>query len=368
MNETHACAIYVHIPFCPTKCGYCDFNSYALDGEIIERTTDAILSDIRSSPHFGRPAKTIFFGGGTPTFIPAEQLIGILKVLMDAHPPVGDCEITSEANPGTVDASRFEAMAEAGFNRISLGAQSFFADDLVRLGRIHSTSEITTAFASARSAGFKNLNLDLMFALPEQSLGNWRRNLEVAMNLDPEHISLYCLTIEPNTAFFKQHRRGMLSVPCEERQIAMYDLCSEAVARHGFRQYEISNYAKPGYECRHNLCYWRGEEYIAYGPGAVERVGMRRTTRLKHPQRYCEAVEAKQNLFCDVDELDESSLRSEKVMLGLRLEEGVDHSIFEPDAVRELGQRGWVELSPRGRVRLTKKGRHFCNQAIVELL
>ena len=163
-------AIYVHIPFCPTKCGYCDFNSYAMTGDIVERTVQATVREVRNSQHKGRPAKTIFFGGGTPTFLEESQLIRIFQAVLETHPPVAGAEITSEANPGTVDMEKFKAMRQSGFNRVSLGAQSFLDTDLIQLGRIHKSGEIERAVHAARDAGFDNVNLDLMFALPKTTL------------------------------------------------------------------------------------------------------------------------------------------------------------------------------------------------------
>ncbi|ARU41591.1 hypothetical protein CCB80_10750 [Armatimonadetes bacterium Uphvl-Ar1] len=293
--ESSPVAVYIHTPFCPSKCGYCDFNSYAMSGEIMERTTATTVREIRESPHVGRPAKTIFVGGGTPTYLPTEQLVAILETVMDVHPPVDGCEITSEANPGTIDFPKFEAMRAAGFNRLSLGAQSFQTHDLIQLGRVHAPTHIAEAVQKARRAGFDNVNLDLMFALPGQSLKAWETNLATALALGTEHLSLYCLTIEQNTRFYRQNLRGMLALPDDERQTAMYDLAVERCEAAGLQQYEISNFGKPGWESRHNLAYWRSEEYLAYGPGAVgcydREDGRYRFTNLKHPEGYSSAVE-----------------------------------------------------------------------------
>src|SRR5579862_3513650 len=239
-------AVYVHTPFCPSKCGYCDFNSYAMQGEIMERTTRATVAEIARSPQRGRPAKTIFFGGGTPTFLEERQLLSILEAVIEAHPPVEGCEITSESNPGTADATKYAAMRRAGFNRISLGAQSFLDEDLIRLERVHKADEIGRAVGLARDAGFDNLNLDLMFALPHQSLKAWKKNLDRALELDPEHLSLYCLTIEPNTSFYKKNLRGQLHLPDDDAQVTMYEECLDRLVGAGYEQYEISNFAEPG--------------------------------------------------------------------------------------------------------------------------
>lgn len=360
-------AVYVHTPFCPTKCGYCDFNSYAMDGPIIERTVAAIEREIRASPWAGRPAKTVFFGGGTPTFLEATQVVRLLRAVVETHPPAADAELTSEANPGTVDTPKFAAMRAAGFNRISLGAQSFLEDDLVRLGRVHRSGEIERAVRAARDAGFENVNLDLMFALPGQTLRGWRANLDRAIALQPEHLSLYCLTLEPNTAFYKEHLRGTLVQPGEESQVAMYEEAVDRAAAAGYDCYEISNFARPGRECAHNLCYWRGEEYAAYGPGAVGRLDSVRYTNIKHPERYCAAVEVGRSPAFEEEALDEAMLRTERLMLGLRLREGVAGEGVSPEAVRRLVERGWLE-TPEGRLRLSRQGRHFCTEATVELL
>ncbi|MBL8087258.1 MAG: radical SAM family heme chaperone HemW [Chthonomonas sp.] len=365
-------AVYVHTPFCPSKCGYCDFNSYAMTGEIVERTVQAIRSEIVRSPWRGRPAKTIFFGGGTPTFLSEAQITGLLQVVLEVHPPIEGCEITSEGNPGTVDIPKFEAMRAAGFNRISLGAQSFQQEDLIRLGRVHEASHVGRAVAAARRAGFTNLNLDLMFALPGQSLGSWRRNIETALALEPEHLSLYCLTIEPNTRYYKLQVRGMLDLPSDEVQVAMYDAAVTLAAERGYAQYEISNFAEPGTECAHNLCYWRGEEYAGYGPGAVgcmsDGDARVRYTVLKQPERYCEAVEGGHPTAFEHERLTPEMERFERIMLGLRLNEGMDLRTVEiaPSALRKLSERGWVAISDTRAV-LTPEGRHFCSAACAEL-
>ncbi len=359
-------AVYVHIPFCPSKCGYCDFNSYAMSGGIVKRTVDAICAEIERSPHAGRPAKTIFFGGGTPTFIEAQDQQAILEAVTKIHPPVTGCEITTEANPGTVDAAKFRALRAAGFNRLSIGAQSFQAEELRVLDRVHSPDDVVKAVEAARGAGFDNLSLDLMFALPHQNMQLWIKNLDKALCLEPDHLSLYCLTIEPATRFYKLHLQGRLHQPGEGIQAEMYDYTVARAAEAGYARYEISNFARQGKECAHNLCYWRAEEYAGYGPGAVERIGTTRRTNMKHPERYCEAIEVGSRLACDEEELDADNMRVERIMLGLRLTEGVDPGEFSASAVEEVVRKGWI--TNNGRVRLTDAGAHYCNQAIIELL
>ncbi len=365
-------AVYIHIPFCPSKCGYCDFNSYAMSGDIVQRTAKAIATEIRRSPWRGRPAKTIFFGGGTPTFLSEEQLLPIIEEVIETHPPVPNAEITSEANPGTVDIPKFKAMHQAGINRISLGAQSFQAQDLVRLGRVHKAHEVARAVSAARDAGFEQLNLDLMFGLPGQSPRAWERNLEIALSLQPNHLSLYGLTIEPNTRFYKLGLKGMLDLPQEDDLITMYEQAMDKTLAAGLQQYEISNFAQPGCESQHNLCYWRGEEYLGYGPGAVGCVatetGRTRFTVFKHPERYSDSIDNHESVWFDEENLNDSELRMERIMLGLRLQEGLPlaGNSIKPESIDKMQVRGWITQRDN-RLTLTRAGRHFCTEVAAEL-
>jgi oxygen-independent coproporphyrinogen-3 oxidase len=345
-----------------------------MTGPVIGRTVDAIITEIERSHWRGIPAKTISFGGGTPTFLSAPDLIRVFNAVLDAHPPIAGAEITSEANPGTVDSEKFAAMHEAGFNRISLGGQSFLDEDLIRLGRVHRSGHIEKAVNSARDAGFENINVDLMFALPEQSPKAWTENLDRAVALPIHHLSLYCLTLEPNTPFYKENLKGRLVLPDEDSQVEMYELAVSRAAAAGFEQYEISNFAHPGKECRHNLCYWRNEFYAGYGPGAVgfmpdEAGHSRRYTNIKHPERYALAAEEDKPFFFEEEFLNAENVRLEKLMLGLRLNSGLSVNGFDIDAhkLAKLKDRGWVDFQG-DRLALTPEGRHFCSQVTLELL
>jgi oxygen-independent coproporphyrinogen III oxidase len=338
-----------------------------MQGEITERTVQAICDEITRSSWVGTPAKTIFFGGGTPTYLSEQQLLRVLETVQRVHPPIPGAEITSEANPGTVDSAKFSAMRQAGFNRISLGAQSFLDEDLVRLDRIHKAGDIERAVGAARDAQLDNVNIDMMFALPGQSMIAWRRNLDRAFSLETDHLSLYCLTIEPNTAFYKKQLRGELDLPDDEDQVEMYDLCCERAAEKGFKQYEISNFAKPGRECQHNLCYWYGESYASYGPGAVGFMHGTRYTNLKHPERYCAAVENREPLAFESEVINPDIHRTERIMLGIRLNGGISTFDLPAERVEKLVTRGWVQRS-NGHIALTREGRHFCSEVALELL
>jgi oxygen-independent coproporphyrinogen-3 oxidase len=264
-------------------------------------------------------------------------------------------------------------MRRAGFNRISLGGQSFLDSDLIRLGRVHRSGEIERAVYAAREASFDNINLDLMFGLSGQSVQAWKTNLDRALRLDVEHLSLYCLTIEPNTAYYRLVSKNEIELPNDEIQVDMYSLCAPKLHEFGFRQYEISNFAKPGRECRHNLEYWNGEEYAGYGPGAVGSYAIEgqrvRATSLKHPVRYCEAIEEGRTVEFDIENLDKSTLRLEQIMLGLRLNEGLALEGLDLDlnGLTKLEARGWIERSDRN-IRLTDLGRNFCSEVTLELV
>jgi len=397
-------AVYVHIPFCPSKCGYCDFNSYGMGGDgkpglensLIDRTVKAIINEINSSPLKGMPASSIFFGGGTPTYLSASDLKLILEAVKEVHPPRDLIEITSEANPGTTDQQKFNEMLETGFNRLSIGVQSFDDNELLRLGRVHNSSEAERALGLARQAGFKNINLDLMFALPQQGLFQWKRNLTKAIELNPEHLSLYCLTIEPRTEFHKLHASGKLTQPSDEDQIKMFDLTRSLTEKSGYHQYEISNFAKTGFKCAHNLSYWLGQPYAGYGPGAVGCVqtvaGKLRSMNLRHPRRYCEAVEnnisrsksledggcthsspelkiGNEFLKCETEILSDIELKTEQIMLGLRLNQGIDLRAAGVDNSKAslVVKRGWA-IQSGDQLCLTNEGQNFCSEVTVLLM
>ena len=245
---TPSLALYLHIPFCAVRCHYCDFNTYAgLDG-LFERYAAALIREIRTAGAArGRPtAHTIFIGGGTPTVLPSDLLAQILAACRDAFDIAPDAEITSEANPGTVDQARFSALRAMGVNRLSMGVQSFDDEELRWLGRIHGAAEAETAFSAARAAGFTNINLDFIFGLPDQRPETWARTLRRAVELGPEHLSLYSLIVEHGTPLADQVRRGLISEPDDDLAADMYEAASESLAAAGYAQYEISNWATDG--------------------------------------------------------------------------------------------------------------------------
>lgn len=369
MNEP--LSVYVHIPFCQHKCGYCDFNSYALSGEIVERTVRATIDEISRSPWRGRPARTVFFGGGTPSWLSPGQLSRLARTVFEAHPPLPGAEVSSEANPGSVDRDKFSALLDSGFNRVSLGVQSLDSDELRRLGRLHSADEAARAVDAARRVGLDNLSLDLMYGLPGQSPRSWERTLRVALQLGTPHMSLYNLTLESGTRFQKLHERGWLQLPSEEDQVEMCGLANSVCAEAGLLRYEISNWAKPGFECRHNLCYWRHQEYVGYGPGAVGCVAGEagrkvRYTNARLPEEYCSRVESGAETWGEREEIGAETERFEELMLGLRLREGVPEGWVDATRAADLERKGWLR-SEQGRVALTPLGWLFHNEAVLAL-
>lgn len=387
--ETVGC--YVHIPFCVRKCAYCDFNSYSgyTDGSV-DRYVSALEQEIRRTTPSQAQVDTIFFGGGTPTAIPARLEAGLLKAVMETLPVAADAEITTEANPGTMDVRHLAVLREAGFNRISFGVQSFDPGLLRTLDRIHSADEARNAVRAAREAGFENVSIDLMFALPRQSTAQWQSTLDEAFALGTDHISLYSLIVEEGTGFHTLYRKGKLPLPDEDTAAEMFQMAIDGAASHGFGQYEISNFARPGRECRHNIHYWRNEPYYGFGCGAVSyntspqpspwkgegAIGGRRITNVKSPAKYAEAVETGGDIVVDCEASTVDEAMAETMMLGLRLaDEGVDRKLFArrfgvDPALRYAAEvdcfvrRGLLEVDV-DRLRLTKRGIFLANEVMM---
>lgn len=364
--------IYIHIPFCRARCSYCDFNTYVgLEG-LFEPYVRALEQEIRRE--CGR-AHTLFFGGGTPSLLSPAQLGRLIQACREALALPADAEITVECNPGTVDVGYLRALRAEGVNRLSFGAQSADPDELRLLGREHDWRAVMDAIDAARNAGFDNVNLDLIFALPNQTLTSWQRTLEAALALEPDHVSLYALTIEVGTPMHDWTRRGEVPLPDPDLAAAMYDSAEEALAAAGFAHYEISNWHRPGRACRHNLIYWRNQPFFGFGAGAHGATEAQRYWRVKRPADYIARVERGENTIKGSELIDPRTSRGETMMLGLRLlEEGVSRARFaarygapiEAFYARELaeGQRkGLLEVLP-DRVRLTRAARFVSNQAM----
>jgi len=323
--------VYLHIPYCLHKCGYCDFNSHPENREESEIYVSALLSEIdHYAPQMaGKQVTTVFFGGGTPTIlspINLDKVLGQVKSLFNLS---SDCEITIEANPATIKQETLTQIRSSGFNRISIGVQSFDAEELKLLERVHDEEEIHITIDRARLAGFDNLSIDLMFGLPDQSSEKWKLHLQQALEKKPDHISAYNLTIEPATSFFKLHERGHLTLPSEETQLQMFQLTIETLQSAGYEQYEISNYARAGYESRHNLNYWDNGEYLGLGAGASSYLNTERFKNTNLPSRYIREVLTAGSAVASKETLTPLHAMGETIMLGLRRLKGIAIEDFE---------------------------------------
>ncbi len=321
--------IYIHWPFCESKCAYCDFNSHVRETVDQARWREALLRELHEEAMLtqGRRVVSIFFGGGTPSLMPPDTVAALISCVKKNWPTTTDLEITLEANPSSVEAEKFAAFAAAGVNRVSLGIQSLDDDVLRFLTRRHDAAEARRAIAIAQQH-FPRMSFDLIYARPAQSLESWRAELREALGLGARHMSLYQLTIEPNTGFAGQYKRGAFQLPDEETSVALFEATQEMMLAAGLPRYEISNHAAMDESCRHNLIYWRYCDYIGIGPGAHGRRNGAATMRLKRPETWLDAVERlghglEQQLALDVHTRGEEAL-----LMGLRLAEGIEADWF----------------------------------------
>jgi oxygen-independent coproporphyrinogen-3 oxidase len=373
----------VHWPFCLSKCPYCDFNSHVRDRVDAARWQRALLADLDHHAELvpGREVGSVFFGGGTPSLMPPETVAALLGRVRSSWDVAPDLEVTLEANPNSAEAARFQAFASAGVNRLSLGVQALDPAALRMLGRAHDRGEAIDAIEHAR-ASFARFSFDLIYARPGQSLAAWRRELDEVLTLAGDHLSLYQLTIEPGTAFATLERRGELVIPAEEDAAALYETTQDRLAACGLPAYEISNHARPGGECRHNLAYWRYQDYVGIGPGAHGRLtagDVRYATRqARMPERWLAAVEKAGTGTEEMAAIDRDDAVEEMLMMGLRLTEGVARARLEGAAGREaeasfgdnlasLVEGGFLSLD-RDRLAATAAGRQRLNAVLAALL
>ena len=379
--------VYVHWPFCKSKCPYCDFNSHVRDGIDQRRWRKALLAELdyaaleAPSGNGGRRLETMFFGGGTPSLMDPETVAALIARAGELWEVAPDLEVTLEANPTSVEASRFAALAEAGVNRLSLGVQALDGAALKFLGREHSADEALSALRTAQRH-FRRTSFDLIYARPGQSVEAWDSELKTALKLAGEHLSVYQLTIERGTRFFTDHARGTLALPDEETAAHLFELTQERLTAAGLPAYEISNHARPGAECRHNLIYWRYQDYVGIGPGAHGRFaegGAKIARRRKSgPEAWLEAVEQEGHGTAETTFVTGRDKVEEALMMGLRLSQGIDRKSFAEtagaDPVAALGEgkfaplvkAGFLEID-KARLRATPAGRQRLN-AVMERL
>jgi len=383
MSPAEPLAVYIHWPFCRSKCPYCDFNSHVRDRVDTARWERALLADLDHHAELvpGREVGSVFFGGGTPSLMPPATVAALLGRVRARWAVTPDIEVTLEANPNSAEAARFHAFAAAGVNRLSLGVQALDPAALRMLGRAHDRGEAIDAIEHAR-ASFARFSFDLIYARPGQSLASWRHELDEALTLAGDHLSLYQLTIEPGTAFATLYRRGELAVPAEEDAAVLFETTQDRVAAHGFPAYEISNHARPGAECRHNLVYWRYQDYVGIGPGAhgrFTRDDVKYATRqARLPERWLAAVEKAGTGIEEMAVIDRDSAVEEMLMMGLRLTEGVARARLERaagqnaealfgDKLAPLVEGGFLTLDS-DRLAVTAAGRQRLNAVLAALL
>lgn len=372
--ETNAFGVYLHWPFCLSKCPYCDFNSHVRHAAIDEaRYVRAFAAEIAATAQRipGRTVSTMFFGGGTPSLMQPATVAAILDAVAKHWTIAPDVEITLEANPTSVEAERFRGYRAAGVNRVSMGVQSLDDRVLKELGRMHSADEALAAIAVARSV-FERYSFDLIYARPGQAPDSWSAELSRAIAEAAEHLSLYQLTIEPETAFHALQSAGKLVIPDSDASRELYDLTIETCARAGLPAYEISNHARPGAECRHNLVYWRGAEYAGIGPGAHGRlnVGNARiaTATEKRPETWLMRVESLGHGVIEDEPLTREERGDEYLLMGLRLAEGIDPARFREISGRELDPKRVAILHSEGAVEMTEQGHLRVTQACFPVL
>jgi putative oxygen-independent coproporphyrinogen III oxidase len=374
-------AVYVHWPFCLSKCPYCDFNSHVRHGGYDEaHYVRAIQTEIAAAAQRapGRTVSTIFFGGGTPSLMQPQTVGAILDSIGKHWTVAGNVEVSLEANPTSVEATRFRGYRAAGVNRVSLGVQALDDQSLKELGRLHTAREALDAIAVARSM-FDRYSFDLIYARPRQTLEGWKAELNMAISEAAEHLSLYQLTIEPGTPFFGLHKAGKLIVPNDDLGRDLYDLTQVICNDAGLPAYEVSNHARPGAECRHNLVYWRGHEYAGVGPGAHGRLnidGRRYATETeKKPEAWLDLVERQGHGLTVDEKLQPNEVADEFLLMGLRLAEGIDPQRFtslsgrtlDPDRVSFLQNGGAVETMDNGRLRVTQSGFPLLDAVVADL-
>ena len=373
--------LYVHWPFCAAKCPYCDFNSHVRTGIDEEGWTQAILREISHVAELQGAElpilQTIFFGGGTPSLMSARSVDRVIDAAVGHWPCANDLEITLEANPASAEAARFADYAKAGVGRLSLGVQALNDADLKFLGRLHDVREAKAALALAQRS-FKRVSLDLIYARPGQSLDAWRSELAEALSFGTEHLSLYQLTVEPETPFATMHKRGLFQLPGEDLAAAFYETTQEIAAQAGLPAYEVSNHARPGCESRHNLLYWRYGAYAGVGPGAhgrLEVAGKRIATVCERlPERWREKVARNGHGLTDISEIDTRSGAREHLLMNLRLSEGLDLAAYRArwgcapssERIAALATDGLVKLES-GRLAATPRGMLVLNRVIEEL-
>ncbi len=355
---------YVHIPFCAHRCDYCDFATWTDRAHLIDRYVDACVEDLRRRVANGqRAATSVFFGGGTPSLLDA----GLLVRILDAIPRTAGCEVTVECNPDSVDAAKFGTYVRAGVNRCSFGVQSMRPHVLAALGRTHAPANVQRAVTLARAAGIERINVDLIYGTPGETLDDWRATLDAAIALGTDHVSAYALTVEPATPLGRAVASGARPAPDDDDQADKYVLADRVLGDAGLEWYEVSNWARPGHECRHNQCYWDGTEYVAIGAAGHGFTGGRRWWNARTPERYIERIERGSDAVTGDEVLDGPARAEEAFGLALRTRAGAAVAPGAAATVDALAEIGLV-VAGADRVTLTPHGRLLATDVTARLL
>ncbi|MBV8952091.1 MAG: radical SAM family heme chaperone HemW [Actinobacteria bacterium] len=358
--------VYVHVPFCTVRCDYCDFATWTDRAHLVQTYVDACVVDVRrrvTTGELSAAAGSVFFGGGTPSLLLPAQLASILGEI----PLDRDAEVTVECNPDSVDDAKLDGYAAGGVNRLSFGVQSMRPHVLQALGRTHDPDNVARAVAAARRCGFRRLNLDLIYGTPGESLDDWRATLDDALALGPDHVSAYALTVEPGTPLGRLVAAGSRPAPDDDDQADKYTVADEVLERSGLAWYEISNWARPGQECRHNELYWHGGEYVGIGCAAHGHTGGRRWWNVRTPERYVALVAAGTSTEAGSEVRDDGVCAEEDLALGLRTRAGVELPEAAQTVASDLVAAGLLERHG-GRIVLTRRGRLLASEVTVRLL
>ena len=371
-------SLYIHIPFCATKCYYCAFNTYSFHKEQAKVYIDALQMEMTLYAPETSILQTIFIGGGTPSILSAHSLNHLFTNIHRHFQICPDAEITLECNPGTVDTEKLCVMRDAGVNRLSFGLQAMQDKTLLQLGRIHTVEEFHHSFRIAREHGFDNINIDLIFALPQQTMGEWQHTLSKTISLEPEHISAYNLIMEESTPFFDWWKSGELILPSDDIETDMYQYTIETLTSHGYTHYEICNYAKPNRKVKHNLVYWDNQEYVGLGVGACGYIDGIRYTNIKGIPSYIEALRQHKKPIADSELMTGYAEKAETLMLALSKREGICLADYEQRFGEGLyvsfGETidKWMDLGLLEQngthLRLTQRGLFLANEVFVELM
>lgn len=366
--------LYIHVPFCLSKCPYCDFYSIERDDSLIDEFAEALLLEINllaRTKWKDRVYNTIFFGGGTPPLLGDRYIAEILQAIRRTFNISPRAEISLEANPESLSLELLQALKSSGVNRISIGAQSFDNSLLQTLGRIHTAETALKSIDQAGEAGFENISIDLIFGIPGQTIATWRESLKLAAGKKPAHISAYGLTIEKGTPYDKMVQKGELTLPADDVQAEMYQVLNEMLTAEGYRRYEVSNFARPGSECQHNYKYWRDDKYIGLGPSAHSYDGDSRTANHKNLEKYLASIKKGKPPVNFKEKLTDRQRAEERLLLGLRIAEGIDinliREVLNNKALGDFQEQGYIEKKLNN-IMLTDKGFLVADEIIVKLL